>query len=59
MAASVIGMGLRWLSHRFDRKEKEALGARTRQADDPAPGQAGDDVEKQTVAKRLRVSEHG
>lgn len=30
MLASVAGMGLRWLSHRLDQKEKEALEARTR-----------------------------
>ena len=30
--ASVAGIGLRWLSHRLDQKQKEALEARTRKA---------------------------
>jgi hypothetical protein len=28
MAASVIGMALRWISHRIDRKEKERIEAK-------------------------------
>jgi hypothetical protein len=34
MAASVAGMGLRWLSHRLSEKEKEAIKAEAEAAED-------------------------
>lgn len=33
MAASVIGMGLRWLSHRLSEKEKQAIEARAEETE--------------------------
>ena len=32
MAASVVGMGLRWLSHRLSEKEKQAIDAKAEDA---------------------------
>ena len=36
MAASVAGMGLRWLSHRLGEKEKQAIKAEAEAAEDSA-----------------------
>jgi hypothetical protein len=36
MAASVAGMGLRWLSHRLSEKEKQAIKAEAEAAEDRA-----------------------
>ena len=36
MAASVAGMGLRWLSHRLGEKEKQAIKAEAEAAEDRA-----------------------
>jgi hypothetical protein len=36
MAASVTGMGLRWLSHRLSEKEKQAIKAEAEAAEDRA-----------------------
>jgi hypothetical protein len=44
MAASILGMGVRWLSHRKDRKDIAKADAHARQADGDArhaDGQAG------------------
>ncbi|HEV2817846.1 MAG TPA: hypothetical protein VGW40_11585 [Allosphingosinicella sp.] len=32
MAASVVGMGLRWISHRIDEKEKERIEREAKKA---------------------------
>ena len=40
MAASVAGMGLRWLSHRQSEKEKKAIEARAKAAEGAGRGEA-------------------